>query len=111
MKQVRQTFCKTLDDMCTDWTGRSIKYSIQFECLKPDCMNRYPLEICNSTEEVHPCGAHNIKLNDVRDMFGELHNVPSNKQNKNSKRTRTSWTAYFSKYSLKSNEYKGMKYN
>ena len=47
--------------------------SIQFECLKTGCVKRYPLEICNSTEELHPCGAHNIKLNDVRDMFGKLH--------------------------------------
>ena len=58
--------------MCTDWMGRSIKYNILFECLKPGCTKRYPLEICYNTEEFHPCEAHDINLNDLRDMFGKL---------------------------------------
>ena len=70
--QVRESFCKTLEDMCKDWMGnRDISYSIQFQCPKPGCTERHPLALCDHIEEFLHCGKHDISLNDIRELFGE----------------------------------------
>ena len=56
---------------CNDWMGRRIEYTILFECLKPGCTRRYPLDLCDNTERFHHCRMHDLDLNDVREMFGQ----------------------------------------
>ena len=68
--QVRESFCKTLEDMCKDWLGKIIDYKILFECLKPGCKERYPLDLCHGLEKYHHCNMHDINLNTVRELFG-----------------------------------------
>ena len=72
--QVRASFCRTLEDMCHDWTGRTIEYKILFECLMTDCHKKYPLDLCQEMKVCHPCDLHDFNLNTVRKMFGKCLN-------------------------------------
>ena len=67
---MREEFCKSLEDMCTDWMGTTRDFKIQFECPKPGCNKRFPLDVCYGSEIYIHCRMHDINLNEMREMFG-----------------------------------------
>ena len=50
---------------------KEIGYSIEFQCPKPGCTIRHPLDVCNNNTEYMHCGKHDIDLNDIRELFGK----------------------------------------
>ena len=69
--KVKEYLCPVVDNLCNDWTGKTITHELKFECTQKDCQKRFPLKMCYGQEKYVDCNDHDIDLKSIREKFGK----------------------------------------